>query len=154
MHGVWSVRISLLIQMGWLYSWRKRYHGLRTRILAENNGLKLKTPWWTWSNMHLFTRRWIMYLSGVDYLWIIVMFYQLSGLSFWRHPFTAEDPSVSKWCNTTFLQICSQVETNSSTPWMAWGRVHFQQISIFGWTIPLISFIIYKTPLIKFERHY
>ncbi len=27
--------------------------------------------------------------SGVDYLWIIVMFYQLFGLSFWRHPFTA-----------------------------------------------------------------
>ncbi len=32
-------------------------------------------------------------------------FYQLFGLSFWRHPFTAEDPLVSKWCNATFLQI-------------------------------------------------
>ncbi len=39
----------------------------------------------------------------VDYLWIIVMFYQLFELSFWRHPFTAEDTLVSKWCN--FLQI-------------------------------------------------
>ncbi len=28
------------------------------------------------------------------YLWIIVMFYQLFGLSFWRHPFTAADPLV------------------------------------------------------------
>ncbi len=37
--------------------------------------------------------------SGVDYLWVIVMFYQLFGLSFWRHPFTAEDPLVSKWCS-------------------------------------------------------
>ncbi len=27
--------------------------------------------------------------------------------SFWRHPFTAEDPLVSKWCNATFLQIYS-----------------------------------------------
>ncbi len=35
----------------------------------------------------------------------IVMFYQLFGLSFWRHPFTAEDPLLSKWCNATFLQI-------------------------------------------------
>ncbi len=26
--------------------------------------------------------------SGVDYLWIIVMIYQLFELSFWRHPFT------------------------------------------------------------------
>ncbi len=27
-------------------------------------------------------------------------FYQLFGLSFWRHPFTPEDPLLSKWCNT------------------------------------------------------
>ncbi len=26
-------------------------------------------------------------------------FYQLFGLSFWRHPFTSEYPLVSKWCN-------------------------------------------------------
>ncbi len=26
-------------------------------------------------------------------------------LSFWRHPFTAEDPLASKWCNAKFLQI-------------------------------------------------
>ncbi len=37
-------------------------------------------------------------------------FYQLFGLSFWRHPFTAEDPLVSKWCNVKFLQICSDGE--------------------------------------------
>ncbi len=49
-----------------------------------------------------FTRRSLMDCSHVDYLWIIGMFYQLS---FWRHPFTAEDPLVSKWCNATFLQI-------------------------------------------------
>ncbi len=30
-------------------------------------------------------------------------FYQLFGLSFWRHPFTAEDQLVSKWCNTKFM---------------------------------------------------
>ncbi len=39
----------------------------------------------------------------VDYL--LWCFYQLFGLSFWRHPFTAEDPLVSKWCNAKFLQI-------------------------------------------------
>ncbi len=44
--------------------------------------------------------------SSVDYLWMIVMFYQLFGLSFWRHPFTEEDPLVSKWCDAKFLQIC------------------------------------------------
>ncbi len=66
-------------------------------------------------------------------------FYHLFGLSFWRHPFTAEDPLVSKWCNATFLQICSDEETNLSTFWMAWGCVHFYHIFMFGWTIPLKS---------------
>ncbi len=32
-------------------------------------------------------------------------FYQLFGLSFWRHPFTAEHPLLRQWCNATFLQI-------------------------------------------------
>ncbi len=27
------------------------------------------------------------------------------GLSFWQHPFTAEDPLVNKWCNAKFLHI-------------------------------------------------
>ncbi len=31
-------------------------------------------------------------------------------LSFWRHPFIAEDPLVSKWCNNKFSQICSDEE--------------------------------------------
>ncbi len=64
-------------------------------------------------------------------------FYQLFGLSFWRHPFTAEDPLVKNWYNATFLQNCSHEEKNSSPSWMAWGWAHFQQIFIFGWTIPL-----------------
>ncbi len=38
-------------------------------------------------------------------VWIIVMFNQPFGLSFWRHPFTTEHPLLSKWCNATFLQI-------------------------------------------------
>ncbi len=57
--------------------------------------------------------------------------YELFGLSFWWHPFTAADTLVSKWCNAKFLQICSDEETNSSTSWMAWGWVNFKHISIF-----------------------
>ncbi len=33
----------------------------------------------------------------------------------------------------------SDEETNSSTTWMAWGRVNFQQNVILAWTIPLSS---------------
>ncbi len=73
--------------------------------------------------------------SRMDYLWIIVIFLSAVGLSFWRHPFTAEHPLESKWCLAKFLQICFDKETNTS--WMAWRRVHFQQFFIFGWTIPL-----------------
>ncbi len=43
--------------------------------------------------------------SHVGYLWIIVMFYQLFELSFWRHPFTAEDPLVNKWCLHLHLHL-------------------------------------------------
>ncbi len=71
-------------------------------------------------------------------------FYQLFGLPFWRHPFTAEDPLMSKWGKATFLQICSDEETNSSTSWIAWGWVHIQQIFIFGWTIKLIKKCIWR----------
>ncbi len=38
----------------------------------------------------------------VGLLWC---FYQVFRLSFWWHPFTAEDPLLSKWCYDTFLQI-------------------------------------------------
>ncbi len=35
-------------------------------------------------------------------------------LSFWQHPFIAEDPLVSKWCNAKFLQICSNEKNKFS----------------------------------------
>ncbi len=48
------------------------------------------------------------FIYGLEWCGLIVNycgFYQLFGLSFWRHPFTAEDPLVNRWCNATFLQI-------------------------------------------------
>ncbi len=68
--------------------------------------------------------RLILWLEAMVLIWTEVVwitcellwcFYQLFGLSFWWHPFTAEDPLVSKWCNPTFLQICSDEETNSTS---------------------------------------
>ncbi len=73
-------------------------------------------------------------------LWCI---YEL--LSFWWHPFTAEDPLESKWCNATFLQICSNKETSSSTPRTNWGWVNVQQMFIFGVTISLFCSFIQLT---------
>ncbi len=71
------------------------------------------------TNMQLFASQ--DWWTGDGLLWC---FHQLFGLSFWRHPFTAEDPLVNKWCYATFLQICSNEETNSSKVWIAWGCVH------------------------------
>ncbi len=65
-------------------------------------------------------------------------FYQLFGLSFWRHPFTAEDPLLSRWWNATFLQICSHLGLRVST------------LQISGWTIPLTRLV--DTDLIQLKK--
>ncbi len=66
-------------------------------------------------NIQLFTSQNINWGTESRGLLVDYCFSQLFGLSFWRHPFTTNDPLVSKWCNDTFLQICSDEETNSST---------------------------------------
>ncbi len=50
--------------------------------------------------MQIFTPQDVNWWTGVVWItWgLLWCFYQLFGLSFWRHPFTAEDPLVSKWC--------------------------------------------------------
>ncbi len=79
-------------------------------------------------------RCWWVYWSRVDYLWIIVMFWSAG----WTLILTAPiHPLVSKWYNAKLPQIYSDEETYSSTSWMAWRWVHFQQIFLFGWTVPL-----------------
>ncbi len=85
----------------------------------------------------LFISQDINWWTGV--VWItcglLWCFYQLFGLSFWRHPFTTEDPLVSKWRNTTFLRCRNRLinSPNSSSSWMTWGWVHFRLSK--GWNI-------------------
>ncbi len=70
-----------------------------------------------------------LHKAWTDGLQWCVLLVDSFGLSFWRHPLTAEDPLLSKSCNATFLQTSSDEETNSSTSWMTWGNcsenVHF-----------------------------
>ncbi len=56
-------------------------------------------------------------------------------LLFCRHPFTAEDQLVSKWCDATFFYICSDDAAKLIYILMTWGWEIFQQI----FTIPLKS---------------
>ncbi len=62
----------------------------------------------------------LMDWSRVDYLWIFVMF----SSAVWTHFDGTHSLQmihlVRKSCNATFLQICSDEETNSSVSWMAW----------------------------------
>ncbi len=81
---------------------------IRTRITATRNCLKLKrlkTDRLV-SYEQLYTSQLVNWCTGVvcitcELLWC---FNQLFGLSFWRHPFTAEDTLLGKWWNATFLQ--------------------------------------------------
>ncbi len=89
----------------------------------------------SWLKKLLFTSQDINWWTGV--VWItcrlLWCFYQLFGLSFWRHPFTADDPLLNKWCNATFLQI----GLLKKQTYLHLGWPEDEDIFIFGWTIPL-----------------
>ncbi len=92
------------------------------------------TCWWAFYFFYLWktSSQDVNWWTGVVWiLWIIIIvIIQLFGLSFWRHPFTV--PLVSKSCSTTFIEICSNEETISSTSCIAWIWVHFHEMFIFG----------------------
>ncbi len=78
---------------GWILMWgSSRYTFLEGFVFTNTQLLSSQdVNWWT----------------GVVWItWgLLWCFYHLFGLSFWRHPFTAEHQLLSKWCNDTFLQI-------------------------------------------------
>ncbi len=76
-----------------------------------------------------------MLIVGLEWCGLLWCLYQLFGLSFWRHPFTAEHPLLSKWCNATFLQIWWR---NKFIYILDGLRVStFSANTFFGLTIPL-----------------
>ncbi len=78
-----------------------------------------------------------MLIDGPKWCGLLWSFYQVSGLSFWRHPFTAEDPLlVSKWYNATFFSKSVMMKKQTHIH-LGWPEDEFQQIFISGWTVPL-----------------
>ncbi len=88
----------------------------------------------------------INWWTGVVWITCVLLwcFYQLFGLSFWRHPFTAEHPLLSKRCNATFLQIWWRNKLIYILDDLRVSKSSALFIFIFGWTIPLIHWIIYN----------
>ncbi len=91
--------------------------------------------------------------TGVDYLWIIVMF--LSSCLDSHSDGTHSLQRIHWWTNNVMLHFSkSNEETNSSTSWMTWGRgwAHFQQMFIFGWTPLLIHVTLHTHSSFKTRR--
>ncbi len=92
----------------------------RLKLKCINDGIV------TYTNMPLFTLQDVNWLPGVMcftcglLLCFFIMFYILTA------PIHCRGSIGEQWCNAKFLQICSNELTNSSTSWMAWGRVNFQ----------------------------
>ncbi len=84
--------------------------------------------------MDLFLTNVYKILTDTLELWcgLLWCFYQLFGLSFWRHPFIAVDPLVSKRFNATFLQICSDEEQTNLYLCYPEGEYIFCQCSFLG----------------------
>ncbi len=74
---------------------------------SRKQRFEVKKSWWICTNRQFFASQDVNW--WIEVVWftcgLLWCFYKLFGLSFWRHPFTAEDPLVSKWWNATFLQI-------------------------------------------------
>ncbi len=106
-------------------SWFRRYtfftgesYGLRICILAENSSLNCLKDRFVYHKYATSTCISVMFL--INFLDFILM---------------ADDSLVvSKWCKAKFLQIVVIIKLIYI---LAWGRVHFLHILIFGWTIPL-----------------
>ncbi len=81
--------------------------------------IDVKVNWWT----------------GV--MWIIVMFLSVCLDS--HSDGTHSLQRIHRWANDVMLHFSKSdlMKKNSSISWMAWGWVHFQQIFILRWTIPL-----------------
>ncbi len=84
------------------------------------------------TNTQLLVSKDVNWWTGV--VWITCRY--LFGLSFWRHPFTAEDPLVRKWWNATVLQIWWR---NKLIYILDGLRVSTSVALFFDQTIPLIS---------------
>ncbi len=83
-----------------LFNQGECYYQLWTHILARSDRLKKSYN----ILMDFFITNTLVFTSQ-DVNWWTGAVWLTCGLSFWRHPFTAEDPVLSKWCNAKLIYI-------------------------------------------------
>ncbi len=86
-------------------------------IIHTTTVQKLMWLWsiWAWSNGLTYGLEWC---GLCDAVWTLILTAPIHC------------PLVSKWCNATFLQICSAEETSSSPSWVAWGWISFKVLLV------------------------
>ncbi len=95
-------------QCGWILMWETTGDGFFTggsvimdSYFSQKQRVELKNIFFQTCSFSLHKTL----TDGLEWCGLLCCFYQLFGLSFWRHPFTAEHTLLNKWCNATFLQI-------------------------------------------------
>ncbi len=114
-----------------LFHWRKRFYGLWTRILVRSDGFKLKKSlndgFFSYKHADFsFTRCELMDWSGVDYLWIIVMFLSAVWTLILTAPIHCRGSTGEKVMQCYISPNLMKKQTHLS--WMSWGWAHFQHI--------------------------
>ncbi len=142
--------LDLHIFLSWF--WRGYCFSGKNNIMDRGSMFLLEALIWSQNVlMQLFTTQDINWWTGVmritcGLLWC---FYQVFGRSFWWHPFTAENPLVSKWCNATFLQICSdEICSEKNHLDLSWGWVNFKHFLICE---QFVHFINHKMLMTKYS---
>ncbi len=98
---------------------------------SQKQWFEVKTTDLFLTNTQLLSSQDVNWWTGV--VWIIVMF--LSAV--WTHSDgTHSLQRIHWWASDTFLQICSDEETNSSLSWVTLGWTHFQVFFIFWVNYP------------------
>ncbi len=77
----------------------------------------------------------IVLIDGLQSCRLLMVYCDVFISIFWRHPFTAEDPMVSKW----LIYFSKSVQRKKHTHLhLGWPKGEY----IFGWTIPLMPIIL------------
>ncbi len=128
------------------FSLGKAILGIEDLYLVRSNGLMLKKIFLMdlfLTNTQLFTSLHKMLIDGLEWRGLIVDYCHVFISCLDPHSDGTHSLHRIHWgASGGMMNFSKSVLMKTQTAsWMAWGWVNVQQIFIFGWTIPLITFI-------------